>query len=226
MSKVYKTVDLIKAKGGKVTREPGPVKGGTTVIAFVEDPDGYKFELIERGATPEPLCQVMLRVGDLDRAIDFYKRVSIILSSNCLTLLICLTSVLPTYTHLLCTIFITMMKAFGMELLRKRDNPAYKVLNHQNKYACLFFTLVLHTSFLRILLKPGWFCEAVIFIFPAIKFVYAVCLMVMCQYTIAMMGYGPEDKNAVLELTYNYGVSEYDKGNAYAQVTHCFGMSI
>lgn len=38
------------------------------------------------------------------------------------------------------------------------------------------------------------------------------------QYTIAMMGYGPEDKNAVLELTYNYGVTEYDKGNAYAQV--------
>lgn len=38
------------------------------------------------------------------------------------------------------------------------------------------------------------------------------------QYTIAMMGYGPEDKNAVLELTYNYGVKEYDKGNGYAQV--------
>ncbi|GKB55205.1 probable lactoylglutathione lyase, chloroplastic [Tanacetum coccineum] len=37
-------------------------------------------------------------------------------------------------------------------------------------------------------------------------------------YTIAMMGYGPEDKNAVLELTYNYGVTEYDKGNAYAQI--------
>ena len=34
-------------QGGKVTREPGPVKGGTTVIAFVEDPDGYKIELIE-----------------------------------------------------------------------------------------------------------------------------------------------------------------------------------
>lgn len=33
-----------------------------------------------------------------------------------------------------------------------------------------------------------------------------------------MMGYGPEDKNVVLELTYNYGVTEYDKGNAYAQV--------
>ena len=33
-----------------------------------------------------------------------------------------------------------------------------------------------------------------------------------------MMGYGPEDKSVVLELTYNYGVTEYDKGNAYAQV--------
>ena len=37
-----------KEFGGKVTREAGPVKGGTTVIAFVEDPDGYKIELIER----------------------------------------------------------------------------------------------------------------------------------------------------------------------------------
>ncbi|XP_077218216.1 putative lactoylglutathione lyase, chloroplastic [Tasmannia lanceolata] len=124
---VFKTVDLIKAKGGKVTREPGPVKGGKTVIAFVEDPDGYKFELLERGPTPEPLCQVMLRVGDLDRSINFYE------------------------------------KAFGMELLGKRDNPEYK-------------------------------------------------------YTLAFMGYGPEDKNAVLELTYNYGVKEYDKGNGYAQI--------
>ncbi|XP_071908802.1 probable lactoylglutathione lyase, chloroplastic isoform X2 [Coffea arabica] len=124
---VTKTVDLIKAKGGKVTREPGPVKGGKTIIAFIEDPDGYKFELLERGPTPEPLCQVMLRVGDLERAINFYE------------------------------------KAYGMELLRTRDNPEYK-------------------------------------------------------YTIAMMGYGPEDKSAVIELTYNYGVSEYDKGNAYAQI--------
>jgi lactoylglutathione lyase len=37
-----------KRAGGKVTREAGPVKGGTTVIAFVEDPDGYKIEFIER----------------------------------------------------------------------------------------------------------------------------------------------------------------------------------
>ncbi|KAJ1690836.1 hypothetical protein LUZ63_014991 [Rhynchospora breviuscula] len=124
---VTKTVDLVRAKGGKVTREPGPVKGGKTVIAFVEDPDGYKFEILQRDPTPEPLCQVMLRVGDLDRSIEFYK------------------------------------KAYGMELLRTRDNPEYK-------------------------------------------------------YTIAMMGYGPEDKSAVLELTYNYGVKEYEKGNGYAQI--------
>ena len=38
----------VRAKGGTVTREAGPVKGGTTVIAFVQDPDGYKVELIER----------------------------------------------------------------------------------------------------------------------------------------------------------------------------------
>ncbi|CAN4094403.1 unnamed protein product [Withania somnifera] len=124
---VSKTVELIKAKGGKVTREPGAVKGGKTVIAFIEDPDGYKFELLERGPTPEPLCQVMLRVGDLERSINFYEN------------------------------------AYGMKLLRTRDNPDYK-------------------------------------------------------YTIAMLGYGPEDTNAVMELTYNYGVTEYDKGNAYAQI--------
>ncbi|PPD78466.1 hypothetical protein GOBAR_DD24603 [Gossypium barbadense] len=124
---VAKTVELIKIKGGKVTREPGPVKGGTTVIAFVEDPDGYKFELIERWPAPEPLCQVMLHVDDLDRSIKFYE------------------------------------KGFGMELLHTQDNPEYK-------------------------------------------------------YTTAMMGYGPEEKNAVLELTYNYGVTNYKKGNGYAQI--------
>lgn len=40
--------DAIRAAGGNVTREAGPVKGGTTVIAFVADPDGYKIELIQR----------------------------------------------------------------------------------------------------------------------------------------------------------------------------------
>lgn len=41
--------NAVRAKGGTVTREAGPVKGGTTVIAFVQDPDGYKIELIQRG---------------------------------------------------------------------------------------------------------------------------------------------------------------------------------
>jgi lactoylglutathione lyase len=45
---VYGACDAIRKNGGNVTREPGPVKGGTTVIAFVTDPDGYKIELIER----------------------------------------------------------------------------------------------------------------------------------------------------------------------------------
>lgn len=40
--------DAARANGGNVTREPGPVKGGSTVIAFITDPDGYKVELIER----------------------------------------------------------------------------------------------------------------------------------------------------------------------------------
>ncbi|GMH15782.1 hypothetical protein Nepgr_017623 [Nepenthes gracilis] len=124
---VYKLVENIRAKGGNVTREPGPVKGGSSVIAFVKDPDGYAFELIQRGPTPEPLCQVMLRVGDLERSIKFYE------------------------------------KALGLKLLRKIDRPEYK-------------------------------------------------------YTLAMMGYGPELETTVLELTYNYGVTEYTKGNAYAQV--------
>lgn len=44
----YKACDGIKARGGKVVREAGPMKGGTTVIAFVEDPDGYKIELIQQ----------------------------------------------------------------------------------------------------------------------------------------------------------------------------------
>ena len=44
----YAACAALKAKGGKVTREAGPMKHGTTVIAFVEDPDGYKIELIQR----------------------------------------------------------------------------------------------------------------------------------------------------------------------------------
>ncbi len=43
---VHATCAQIKAKGGKVVREPGPMKHGTTVLAFVEDPDGYRIELL------------------------------------------------------------------------------------------------------------------------------------------------------------------------------------
>jgi lactoylglutathione lyase len=46
---IYATCEQIRTQGGKVTREPGPMKHGTTVIAFVEDPDGYKVELIQLG---------------------------------------------------------------------------------------------------------------------------------------------------------------------------------
>ena len=50
MPDIKSMCEKVRTGGGKVTREPGPVKGGTTVIAFVEDPDGYKIEFIERRA--------------------------------------------------------------------------------------------------------------------------------------------------------------------------------
>lgn len=46
----YKTCDEVRKRGGKVIREAGPMKHGTTVIAFVEDPDGYKIEFVQRKA--------------------------------------------------------------------------------------------------------------------------------------------------------------------------------
>ncbi len=54
---IYATCDEIRKRGGQVVREPGPMKHGTTVIAFVEDPDGYRVELIQistLGATKTP----------------------------------------------------------------------------------------------------------------------------------------------------------------------------
>ncbi|EOD55088.1 lactoylglutathione lyase [Aeromonas molluscorum] len=45
---IYATCEALRAAGAKITREPGPVMGGSTVIAFVEDPDGYKIELIAK----------------------------------------------------------------------------------------------------------------------------------------------------------------------------------
>jgi lactoylglutathione lyase len=48
----YHACDDIRRRGGKVVREAGPMKHGTTVIAFVEDPDGYRIELIQRKTAP------------------------------------------------------------------------------------------------------------------------------------------------------------------------------
>ena len=46
---IYKTCDVLRSKGVKVVREPGPMKHGATTIAFIEDPNGYRIELIELG---------------------------------------------------------------------------------------------------------------------------------------------------------------------------------
>ncbi len=46
---VVAACERIRAAGGNITREPGPVKGGTTVIAFITDPDGYKIEVLQKG---------------------------------------------------------------------------------------------------------------------------------------------------------------------------------
>ena len=52
---VYQACDKIRAKGGVISREPGPVKGGTTEIAFVRDPDNYAIELIQKKASYDQL---------------------------------------------------------------------------------------------------------------------------------------------------------------------------
>ncbi|MBU3541677.1 MAG: lactoylglutathione lyase [Burkholderiaceae bacterium] len=46
---IYAQCESIRSNGGNITREPGPVKGGNTIIAFVQDPNGYKIELIQKG---------------------------------------------------------------------------------------------------------------------------------------------------------------------------------
>lgn len=54
---IYGTCATIQSKGGEVVREPGPMKHGTTVIAFVKDPDGYKIELIQEKTLLEPVTE-------------------------------------------------------------------------------------------------------------------------------------------------------------------------
>lgn len=64
----------MRAKGGVVTQEPG-TRGGTTVFAFVLDPDGYPIELINLAPSSESLRQLSLRMVNIDRAINFYQKV-------------------------------------------------------------------------------------------------------------------------------------------------------
>jgi lactoylglutathione lyase len=51
----YKACEAVKAAGGKVIREAGPMKHGTIIIAFIEDPDGYKIEFIQKGTIEYPI---------------------------------------------------------------------------------------------------------------------------------------------------------------------------
>lgn len=60
---IYGTCEAIKARGGEVVREPGPMQHGTTVIAFIKDPDGYKIELIQRSESPEPAKEMATAAG-------------------------------------------------------------------------------------------------------------------------------------------------------------------
>ena len=131
---VAAAVERVRAAGGTVTREAGPVKGGNTVIAFVKDPTGYAWELIQRepGRIRDPLAQVMLRVTNLDAAVAYY--------TDCL----------------------------GMTLIRKRENEAGR-------------------------------------------------------YTLAFLGYAPEDEACVFELTHNWDKTDAGAypdmlGKGYAQV--------
>eukprot|EP00188_Purpureofilum_apyrenoidigerum_P002561 Plantae.Rhodophyta-Purpureofilum_apyrenoidigerum.ctg2631.p1 GENE.Plantae.Rhodophyta-Purpureofilum_apyrenoidigerum.ctg2631~~Plantae.Rhodophyta-Purpureofilum_apyrenoidigerum.ctg2631.p1 ORF type:complete len:310 (+),score=68.96 Plantae.Rhodophyta-Purpureofilum_apyrenoidigerum.ctg2631:135-1064(+) len=123
---VYEAAENAKQNGGKIIREAGPVKGGSTIIAFAEDPDGYHFEFVQRKQR-DPLAQVSLRCGDLDKSIKFYR------------------------------------DALGMNLIRTMDVSEQK-------------------------------------------------------FTLAFLGYGPENDSTVMKLTYNYGVTKYDLGDAYGQI--------
>ncbi|KAB2605990.1 lactoylglutathione lyase [Pyrus ussuriensis x Pyrus communis] len=71
---IYNTVEKVRASGGEITREPGPLVGGGTVYAFMNDPDGYSFELLQRPPTPEPLSHICLNVNDINRSIEFYNK--------------------------------------------------------------------------------------------------------------------------------------------------------
>lgn len=72
-----KVTEDFRAKGGDIRIEPTSFKieDDSFFIAFGKDPDGCSFEIIQRDSTPQPFCQVMLAVEDLERSINFYERV-------------------------------------------------------------------------------------------------------------------------------------------------------
>lgn len=96
-----------------------------------------------------------------------------------------------------------------MKLLRKKDVPEYKV-------PLLIWSW---TNFVRF--KSSYAHALQLLLIRVLPFVFhRLNSFWLVQYTIAMLGYEEEDKTTVLELTYNYGVTEYSKGNAYAQVLY------
>ncbi|XP_030542840.1 lactoylglutathione lyase GLX1-like isoform X2 [Rhodamnia argentea] len=71
---IYPIVEKVRQLGGVVTREPGTTAGGPQVYAFVQDPNGYTFELLQQGPTPQPLNHFELQVTDLNRSVSFYEK--------------------------------------------------------------------------------------------------------------------------------------------------------
>ncbi|GFZ06332.1 glyoxalase/bleomycin resistance protein/dioxygenase superfamily protein [Actinidia rufa] len=235
---VYKLVEDVRAKGGNVTREPGPVKGGHTVIAFVKDPDGYIFELIQRAPTPEPLCQVMLRVGVILIAPSSSMKRNVGGQPPPLS---------PRFAR-----FAEhsegrgkgrSRKAFAMNVERLQQ---HQMVVHRSRSQigegrrsrrmfegsdiivglAAFALDVTKKAFLKIIKnaeveklarKAGGSTGRNGKVALGMKLVKKTDRPEQ-KYTIAMMGYAEECETTVLELTYNYGVTEYTKGNAYAQV--------
>lgn len=72
---MHELVENIRSNGGVVKRDPRPDKKETTISARAVDPCGYRFKLLQRGPTPEHICQLSLHVVNIDRAISFYEKV-------------------------------------------------------------------------------------------------------------------------------------------------------
>lgn len=75
--------EKFRASGGTILIQPTSFKidEDSFFIAFGKDPDGCSFEIIQIESTPQPFCQVMLCVEDLDRSVNFYEKVGFAISS-------------------------------------------------------------------------------------------------------------------------------------------------